>query len=258
MAIYHLKVSIGNRAGDQSAAAKFDFISRRGRYAKADHEEVEYMESGNLPSWAEDDPRAYWQAADEHERANGRLFVQLIFALPQELNSEERRELSGRFAGLLTGEEKLPYTLAVFKGETKNPEKRNPYVYLVISERINDGIERPPEQWFIRANKTAPERGGALKSRALNRRRWIYHTRQEWALEANRALERAGREERIDHRSLAERFMEAKREYDAAEKDPTKSEAERERLLERAAELSREPEVHRGPQKRRKWRANQR
>ena len=118
MAIYHLKVSIGNRAGDQSAAAKFDFISRRGRYAKADHEEVEYMQSGNLPSWAEDDPGKYWQAADEHEPANGRLYVQVLFALPQELNSEERRELSMRFAGLLTGEEQLPYTLAVFKGET--------------------------------------------------------------------------------------------------------------------------------------------
>ena len=27
-----------------------------------------------MPEWAEDDPRSYWEAADEHERVNGRLF----------------------------------------------------------------------------------------------------------------------------------------------------------------------------------------
>ena len=27
----------------------------------------------NMPEWAEDDPRSYWEAADEHERVNGRF-----------------------------------------------------------------------------------------------------------------------------------------------------------------------------------------
>ena len=243
MAIYHLKVSVGNRVGGQSAAAKYDYISREGHYTTKDPEELEYKESGNMPTWAEDDPGQYWQAADEHERANGVLFRQVQFALPQELNPDERRELARSFAERLTGEEKLPYSLAIHKGEAKNPEDRNPHAHLVISERITDGQDRSPETWFKRANKKAPERGGALKSRSLQGKDWLQQTRQEWERTANRALEQAGREERIDHRSIAERFIEAKRESDAAEKDPTKSQAERDRLLETAAALSREPEV---------------
>ncbi len=75
---------------------------------------------------------------------------------------------------------------------------------------------------------------GSLKSRELMNPDWIAQTRQVWEQEANRALERAGRSERINHRSLAEQFAEAERSGD----------------LERAAVLSREPSVHRGPQHR--------
>ena len=38
-----------------------------------------------MPEWAQDDPRTYWAAADENERANGRLFRDIEFALPKEL-----------------------------------------------------------------------------------------------------------------------------------------------------------------------------
>ena len=35
------------------------------------------------PKWAEDDPQKYWAAADAHERANGRLYREVEFALPR-------------------------------------------------------------------------------------------------------------------------------------------------------------------------------
>ena len=89
----------------------------------------------------------------------------------------------------------------------------------------------PSEQWFKRHNPKSPEHGGAKKSRAAMPKEWLEQTRQAWEQTANRALEQAGRAERIDGRSLADRRDEAHREGD----------------LERAAELSREPNVHRGP-----------
>ena len=49
-----------------------------------------------MPEWAEDDPGAYWEAADEHERANGRLYSEVQFALPKELSEAERREACRR------------------------------------------------------------------------------------------------------------------------------------------------------------------
>ena len=79
----------------------------------------------------------------------------------------------------------------------------------MISERANDGIERSREQWFRRYNAKAPEKGGAKKSRTMMSREWVKDTREAWERAANKALERAGCGERIDHRSLAERRDEA-------------------------------------------------
>ena len=198
--------------GGQSASAKFDYLGREGRYSK-EAEELEYKESGNMPAWAEDDPGKYWQAADEHERTNGRLFQQVEVALPVELDERQRRYLARSFAEKLTGPER-PYTLAIHRGEAKNPgDKNNPHAHLMISERGLDGHARSAETWFKRANKRNPKRGGALKSRELMNPDWIAQTRQVWEQEANRALERAGRSERINHRSLAEQYAQAQKEY---------------------------------------------
>ena len=95
MAVFHLKASFGSRAGGQSARAKSDYIEREGRYEK-DGEELEHKENENMPEWARDDPEKYWEAADEHERANGRLYSEVQFALPKELNEDERREAASR------------------------------------------------------------------------------------------------------------------------------------------------------------------
>ena len=126
--------------------------------------------------------------------------------------------------------ERLPYTLALHRG---GPAGENPHAHLMFSERGNDGIARTAEQWFKRHNAKAPEQGGARKSRAAKAGDWLATTRQAWEQTANRALEQAGREARIDHRSLADR-------RDAAERTGD---------LDRAAELSREPNVHLGPER---------
>ena len=227
MAVYHLKASYGSRSGGQSARAKSDYIEREGRYAE-DAEELEHKEHGNMPEWAQAEPGKYWEAADQNERANGRLYSEVQFALPKELSEPQRREVAGRFAERLTGEEKLPYTLAIHRG---GPEGENPHAHLMFSERGHDGIERGAEQWFRRYNGKAPEKGGARKSRAAKAGDWLEQTREAWEQTANRALEQAGQGERIDRRSLADLRDEAHRAGD----------------LERAAELSREPNVHLGP-----------
>ena len=159
MPVFHLKASFGSRAGGQSARAKSDYIEREGRYEK-DGEELEHKEHGNLPEWAEDAPRSYWEAADEHERANGRLYSEVQFALPKELGEAERRELAGEFADRVCSQERLPYTLAIHRGGANG---ENPHAHLMFSERGHDGIERDAEQWFRRYNAKAPEKGGGAE-----------------------------------------------------------------------------------------------
>ena len=165
------------------------------------------------------------EAADAHERANGRLFREVEFALPNELSRSERLEAAREFAHFLTDRERLPYTLAIHRGGGENP-----HCHLVISERSNDGLERTAETWFKRYNGKAPERGGARKC-PTSSKEWLKSTREAWAEHANRALARVGSAERIDHRSLSERAEEAREAGD----------------LDRAAELSREPGRHLGP-----------
>ena len=196
-AIYHLNARTGSRSKGQSARAAAAYIQREAEYSHAQADELVYAESDHMPSWAEAEPTAYWDAADLYERANGRLFKRLEVALPVALSVDEQRELAVDFAHSLTDTEQLPYTLAIHAGAGTNP-----HCHLLISERTNDGLERSPEQWFSRYNAADPEHGGARKTRALYPKAWLEETREAWAEQTNQALERAGHAIRIDHRSL--------------------------------------------------------
>ena len=204
-AIYHLNVRTGTRSKGQSARAAAAYIQREAEYRR-DREtadELLYTESGHMPAWAAADPTTYWDAADLHERANGRLFKRVEVALPTALTADEQRELAVGFARHLTDGEQLPYTLAIHAGEGTNP-----HCHLLMSERTNDGLERLADQWFRRYNPDHPEQGGARKTTALHPKAWLEATREAWAAQTNQALERAGHEIRIDHRSLEAQGLE--------------------------------------------------
>jgi uncharacterized damage-inducible protein DinB len=208
MAIYHLSATVGTRSSGQSAVAKDAYISRTGKYAKG-KQELAHVESGNMPAWAKENTALYWQAADLYERANGRLFQQVEIALPRELTEDQQIALAVSFAKELaqTPDGALPFTVAVHRGKGENP-----HAHIVLSERVNDGIARASETWFKRAavvGKQTPEQGGAKKTAAFQGKQWIDELRQQWAERANLFLAQLGREERIDHRSHAERGIEA-------------------------------------------------
>ena len=110
MKIYHLTASAGSRAGGVVAAMKYDYIAREGRYEEErdgrevrGRGEVRHLESGNMPEWAAERPRSYWEAADVHERANGRLFREIHVALPAELSRSRQKELGRQLAHDITG-----------------------------------------------------------------------------------------------------------------------------------------------------------
>ena len=214
----HCNVKTGTRASGQSAAAKYDYISRDGKYAKAGRKEVVHLESGCMPAFASSDARLYWSAADSHERSNGRLFRSLTAALPNTLDASARLELSRRFAAQVTGGE-LPYTLALHAGRSKKAGvDDNPHLHLVFSERVNDGVERGAEQWFRRASpkKGDPASGGARKTDRTKPRSWLEETRSAWAGEMNLAFERAGVDDRATAESHATQLARARATGDTA------------------------------------------
>jgi hypothetical protein len=182
-------------------------VTRSDRYDNPDLDAALYVESGNMPSWAQEDAASYWDAADLYERANGRLYVSADFALPRDLPERDQIELAREFARELTEHERLPYTLAIHSGRDEDGHEHNPHAHLMFSERRNDGIERARDQWFRRASRGHPERGGAPKSRTFHGRDWVEGARERWAEATNKTLERSGRADRVDHRSYGRRGL---------------------------------------------------
>ena len=203
MAIYHYSLRSSSRQNGQSAAQKYDYIRREGKYENV-KDNVVAAGAINMPSWAVNDPRAYWQAADDYERENGKLCNSIDIALPSELTKAERLDLAQNIVGKIAHTEagELPCSWAIHAGHDSNP-----HMHIIISERANDGHDRTPKTWFNRAaGKGKPtEAGGAKKYRYMKSTAWLKDKRQEWERVCNEKLAECGHEARIDHRSHVDR-----------------------------------------------------
>jgi hypothetical protein len=189
MAIVHVAMKSSSSAPPSAAHA--DYIMRVGQYKY--REDVVYKEPGNMPEFAQADPRAFWQAADTHERANGRAYTELQIALPRELRDKQRIELAQEAAREFMGD-RFAYILAVHNPVAKDNIEQ-PHMHIMFSERIVDERTRalPEEQFF--------KRNGAKKDREWNDRAKPEEIRVKWCEMMNRAMEREGIEERVDPRS---------------------------------------------------------
>jgi hypothetical protein len=220
MAIYALQIKHRAKGKGASASAHALYIAREGKYAgkgaqshaeylarEGKHErrahELEATWSGNLPEWAES-PKQFWEAADIYERANGRVYTEIVVALPRELSRSERTELTRNFVEKEIGD-RFPYTVAIHNPKALDGGAQ-PHAHIMFSIRERDGIERDKDQFFKRANEKNPEKGGAKKSREWSKdsreNDRVNQIRESWERLTNGALERAGYEVRIDRRTL--------------------------------------------------------
>lgn len=205
MASYHCTVKAGAKG---SALNHADYISRSGDYKKyKSREDLEFSSSGNMPSWAKKNPSELWKAADEFERKNGTAYREIEIALPRELTREQRIELVEDFVQKELGD-RHAYQYAIHNPPGAIDGKEQPHAHIMFCERINDGIERDPQQFFKRANSKSPERGGAKKASTpqtpQERKAALVALRSRWADVQNEHLARHGHESRVDHRSLKE------------------------------------------------------
>jgi len=203
MASYHLTAKIGAKG---KAAAHAAYISREGKYSGRErYEDLEATGVGNMPKWAEHEPSHFWNAADEHERANGSAYREIEVALPRELTPDQRRELVEDFVRRELGDQHV-YQWGIHNPKAALEKGEQPHAHIMYSERRLDGIERDPDQFFKRYNAKNPERGGAQKASGGKARGALKDellaTRQRWAEVQNEHLARHGHEVRVDHRSL--------------------------------------------------------
>ncbi|HGH5363929.1 TPA: mobilization protein MobA [Yersinia enterocolitica] len=202
MASYHLSVKTG---GKGSASPHADYIAREGKYAREKDTDLEHKESGNMPAWAAHKPSEFWKAADTSERANGCTYREIEIALPRELKAEQRLELVRDFVRQEIGD-RHAYQFAIHNPKAAIAGGEQPHAHIMFSERMNDGIDRDPQQYFKRANNKEPERGGAKKVRfgetPTERKEHLVAQRSRWAVLQNTHLERYQHTDRVDARSL--------------------------------------------------------
>ena len=115
-----------------------------GRYAKKS-DEIEYTENGNMPSWAKHNPAELWECADLFERKNGSTYREHVVGLPRELNKEQRLALVKEWIAQEVGG--MPYSVALHNVIASDGEQQ-PHIHLMFCERLQDGIERTPQQFL--------------------------------------------------------------------------------------------------------------
>ena len=141
--------------------------------------------------------------SDEHERKNGTSYREHVIALPRELTIEQRHELVKNWIEQEIGD-KHAYQYAIHNPPALDG-KDQPHVHLMFSERLIDGIERDPKQYFMRYNSKHPERGGAKKANipkfSADRKEELKAMRERWEQMCNQHLEQANSAARINMKS---------------------------------------------------------
>ena len=161
-----IKTRSGKIKNGATAKNRFHYITRTSHfknYKESISEQIEFVKSGNLPSFAEGKPAEFWQAADVYERSNGRTCSSLVVALPKELNQAQRIELAEAFITEFADRYRFPFSCAIHNHAGSIAEIEQPHLHLMYSERHVDGIDRSAEQFFKRYNPKDPQKGGAQK-----------------------------------------------------------------------------------------------
>lgn len=205
MAIARLSVGVGPKG---KAGPHAMYIAREGKYAKHndDLEKLEASGHGNMPDWAATDPNFFWKMSDDRERKNGTSYREHVIALPRELTPKQRYQLVEAWIDQEIGD-KHAYQYAIHNPIALD-NKEQPHCHLMFSERLIDGIERDPDQYFKRYNAKNPELGGAKKANtpkmSAERKLELKEQRDRWEKLCNQRLELAGSDARISMKSLSE------------------------------------------------------
>ncbi|MCA9834120.1 MAG: MobA/MobL family protein [Thermomicrobiales bacterium] len=181
MAIYSLNLkSIGrttHAAG--TAGAHLLYIARDGAAPE--------LVSEHMPT-DPNDARAWMNRAEMGDRKNARVIDKVRIALPRELTPEQRMQLVQDFARDMTGN-RVAWFAAI---HAEGKDALNPHCHLVIRDRDIETGRR-----VLRLSDSARDRAKAgLEPKAVD---WV---REKWEVHANRALEQAGHDVRIDRRTL--------------------------------------------------------
>ena len=227
MASYHLSVKTIKRSAGRTATAAGAYragerieCQREGRIhdytRKQGIEETFIVAPETAPPWAQDRSKLWNEAEASETRRNSVTAREWELSLPSEISAEDRSQITRQFAEELVSRYGVAVDVAIHAPHREG-DQRNHHAHVLTSTRRLEAEGFTAKTRVLDSAKT----GGVE----------IEQMRGVWAELQNRALERVGEVERVDHRSL-----EAQREA-ALDKGDTLS----------ADELDRDPELKLGP-----------
>ncbi|RUR51946.1 MobQ family relaxase [Vreelandella populi] len=161
---------VDNRTGETH-----DYRRKKG----VTHSEI--LAPDHAPSWMLDRTRLWDSVEAIEKRKDAQLAREFNVAFPIELTYEQNLALMRDFVQVEFVERGM-----VADCNMHDLNSHNPHFHVMLSMRTIDGD------------------GWGKKNRDWNQKELLEHWRKAWADTANKHLERAGRSERIDHRSLVD------------------------------------------------------
>lgn len=213
MAIYHCSAhnvsrssgrtataSIAYRAGekihDQRTGLTHDY-TKRARYQEIAHTQI----ISNLG--IKIDRSELWNLAEQREnRKDARTAKEFVIALPHELDKDQRQALAVEFAQHLVNRYGCIADIAIHT-PSRAGDERNHHAHIMLTTRK---AELDDQNSLVLTDKITLELKNAkrLEMGLQSSSKEIISIRQDWERIANAHLERAGIDERIDHRSHKE------------------------------------------------------
>ena len=196
MAIYRLEAKIISRGNGHSAVAaaayrtgtkirdeRSDKVHDYSSRTKGVVESV-ILRPEHSPEWAAN-TASLWNTVELGEkRKDAQLSREFILAVPKELSAKEQFKAAVEWA-----QSELVSKGMIAEVSLHNPKSgKNPHVHILATMRTLDG-----------------DKFSAKKPREWNDKGLLVHWRESWCKVENDALEKAGRPERVDHRSLKDR-----------------------------------------------------
>ena len=196
MAIYSFRMQVIGRSAGRSATAAAAY--RSGEQVKDERTGQVHDYTGKSDIYASEilvpegaperlgDRASLWNEVERNEkRKDSQLCNEIMIALPAELSHVQKQELAREYVqgGFISQGMIADIGYHDF-------DSHNPHAHIMLTMRpVN-------------------EEGFGKKERKWNKRDAVREYRADWAEYANLALERAGLDERIDHRSLKEQGIE--------------------------------------------------
>lgn len=204
------------RSGSQVRDYRTGEIHDYRRRAGVAHAEI--MVPIGAAAWLEDRELLWGTVERMEKREDAQLAREFNMALPHELNATQRLELVRSFVQAHFVNRGMVADIALHDPVPEQGQsQRNFHAHVMLTLR-----------------RATPDGLDPVKTREWNSKELLKLWRAEWAVSCNRALERASRPVRIDHRTLVAQRDEALQRRDMA----------------RARELTRAPEIHVGPKAR--------